>query len=174
MIPKTIHYCWFGKGKMPESAKKCIDSWKLMCPDYRIVEWNEDTFDVNCCNYVRQAYENKKWAFVSDVARFIILYQNGGVYLDTDVELLTDLTPTLKKGPFMGVEQKKPIKVNPGLGMASNKGNLFLKQMIDYYFELNFVFDDGTLNQTTIVEHTTRALLKSGLKRKNQIQYTRC
>ena len=87
-IPKIIHYCWFGGNPLPDAAKKCIETWKKYCPDYEIVEWNESNFDVNCCDYVKEAYEAKKWAFVSDVARLLIVYKLGGVYLDTDVEIL--------------------------------------------------------------------------------------
>lgn len=81
MIPRVIHYCWFGGNELPESAVKCIESWKKYCPDYEIKEWNESNFDINECDYVREAYEAKRWAFVSDYARFKILYENGGVYL---------------------------------------------------------------------------------------------
>ena len=88
MITKTIHYCWFGRGELPEKAKQCIESWKKFCPDYEIKEWNEDNFDMNSCAYVKEAYEAKKWAFVSDYARFEILYKYGGLYFDTDVELV--------------------------------------------------------------------------------------
>lgn len=86
MIPKIIHYCWFGGNPLPEDAKKYIESWRKYCPGYEIKEWNESNFDINCCDYVREAYEAKKWAFVSDYARFYILYQYGGLYFDTDVE----------------------------------------------------------------------------------------
>lgn len=87
MIPKVIHYCWFGGKEKPELVKKCIDSWKKYCPDWEIYEWNETNFDISLVVYMKEAYEMKKWAFVSDVARLMIIYLNGGVYLDTDVEL---------------------------------------------------------------------------------------
>ena len=88
MIPKKIHYCWFGKGRLTDSAYKCIESWKKYCPDYEIIEWNEENFNVNICDYTKEAYENSKWAFVSDYARLWILYNEGGIYFDVDVELM--------------------------------------------------------------------------------------
>ena len=97
MIPKIIHYCWFGGNPLPELAQKCIASWKKYCPDYEIKEWNESNFDLNCCDYVREAYEAKKWAFVSDYARFWILYHEGGVYFDTDVEVLKPIDTIVEK-----------------------------------------------------------------------------
>ena len=104
MITKTIHYCWFGRGELPEKAKQCIESWKKFCPDYEIKEWNEDNFDMNSCAYVKEAYEAKKWAFVSDYARFEILYKYGGLYFDTDVELVKSFDDIVSKGTFMGLQ----------------------------------------------------------------------
>ena len=105
MIPKTVHYCWFGKKPLPESAKKCIDSWRKFLPGYRIKEWNEDNFDVGITAYTQQAYEAKKYAFVSDYARFWILYHHGGLYFDTDVELIRPIDDIIAKGPFMAGKQ---------------------------------------------------------------------
>lgn len=104
MIPKKIHYCWFGRKPLPESAKKCIASWKKFFHDYEIIEWNEDNYDVNKIPYIQQAYEAKKYAFVSDYARFDVLYQYGGVYFDTDVEVIRPFEDILEKGAFMGCE----------------------------------------------------------------------
>ena len=122
MIPKVIHYCWFGGNPLPESAKKCIDSWKKYCPDYEIVEWNENNFDISKNQYCREAYEAGKWAFVSDFARFDIIYKYGGVYFDTDVEVIKPIDSLIEQGAFMGVERNKPINVAPGLGIAASKG----------------------------------------------------
>ena len=117
MIPKIIHYCWFGGNPLPEDAKKYIESWRKYCPGYEIKEWNESNFDINCCDYVREAYEAKKWAFVSDYARFYILYQYGGLYFDTDVEMIRPLFSILQKGSFMGMEVNSPACVAPGLSL---------------------------------------------------------
>ena len=120
MIPKTIHYCWFGRGELTQLAKKCIASWRQFFPDYEIKEWNEDNFDVNCIPYTADAYMAGKYAFVSDYARFWVLYHLGGVYFDTDVEVIKSMDDVLEKGPFMGFEmlRVRPA-VNPGLGLAA-------------------------------------------------------
>ena len=102
MIPKIIHYCWFGRNPLPDSAKKCIESWRKFFPEYEIKEWNEDNFDVHLIPYVEEAYNAKKYAFVSDYARFWILYFYGGVYFDTDVEVIRPMDDILAKGGFMG------------------------------------------------------------------------
>ncbi len=104
MIPKVIHYCWFGGNPLPESAQKCIASWRKFLPDYEIKEWNESNFDVNAIPYTAQAYAAKKYAFVSDYARFSILYDNGGLYFDTDVEVIRPMDDIIENGPFMGFE----------------------------------------------------------------------
>ena len=101
-IPKIIHYCWFGKGPKPELAIKCIESWKKYCPDYEIKEWNEDNFDLNYNAYVKEAYENKKWAFVTDVVRLYALVNYGGIYMDTDVEVIKPLDEFLTLSGLSG------------------------------------------------------------------------
>ena len=106
MIPKIIHYCWFGKNPLPDSAKKCVESWKKFCPDYEIKEWNENNFDINCMPFVKEAYEAKKFAFVSDVARLMVVNENGGVYFDTDVEMIRNIDFLLKYKGFLGFENK--------------------------------------------------------------------
>ena len=113
-IPKIIHYCWFGGKPLPNTAIKCIRSWKKHCPDYEIHCWNEKNFDINVCPYVKEAYEEKAWAFVSDYARLWIIYNYGGIYLDTDVELLKNIDNLLKYDVFMGFENKQ--YVNTGVG----------------------------------------------------------
>ena len=109
MIPKIIHYCWFGGNPLPELAVKCIESWKKYCPDYEIKRWDESNFDLNCCDYVKEAYRAKKWAFVSDYARFKVLYDEGGLYFDTDVELIKPIDDIIERGPFMGAEIGQPF-----------------------------------------------------------------
>ena len=162
MMPKTIHYCWFGGSKMPDYALKCIESWKKYFPGYEIKEWNETNFDVNCCDYVREAYQEKKWAFVSDYARFWILYNYGGVYFDTDVEVIKNFDDILNVGPFMGLQSD--FEVAPGLGLAANPGLGLYKEILDYYDNQHFVVNEVSAKQITVVEHTTAILREKGLK----------
>ena len=119
MIPKTIHYCWFGGNPLPDLAVKCIDSWKKYCPDYEIKEWNEKNFNLDACPYVREAYEAKKWAFVSDYARLYAMVTEGGIYMDTDVEVLKPLDEYLDNLAFSGFQTEKEI---PTGIMACEKG----------------------------------------------------
>lgn len=167
MIPKIIHYCWFGGNPLPESAKKCINSWRKYLPDYSIKEWNENNFDIHCCRYVEQAYEQKKWAFVSDYARFWILYHEGGVYFDTDVELIQPLEIILKKGPFFGIERGNPPMVAPGLGMAALPNMNFYKKVLENYQEDFFINGDGHLNLTVICTRITDLLYQYGMHKGN-------
>ncbi len=168
MIPKKIHYCWFGGKPLPPLAIKCIESWKKYLPDYEIIEWNESNFDVNCIDYVREAYEAKKWAFVSDYARFKILYEQGGVYFDTDVEVIKDMSHIISAGNFMGFERE--IKTNPGLGLAVAPGLGLYKEILEDYEKSHFKNEDGTLDLTTIVERTTEILKAHGLKQIEGVQ----
>lgn len=169
-IPKVIHYCWFGGNPLPDSAIKCIESWKKFCPDYEIKEWNESNYDVNKCAYIKEAYEAKKWAFVSDYARFDILYQHGGLYFDTDVELIRPIEDIVEAGAFMGVENDELYLVNPGLGLGAKKGMRFYKDILDFYDNQHFIDASGQLNTTTIVRYTTDLLIERGLKRVEGIQ----
>ncbi|WP_043537899.1 glycosyltransferase family 32 protein [Ruminococcus albus] len=162
----TIHYCWFGRNPKPNLIIKCIDSWKNKCPNYNIIEWNEDNFDINCCNYVREAYEAKKWAFVSDYCRFYVLFHYGGIYLDTDVELLKSLDNL--SDAFVGFES--PQQVNSGLVRGANKGDSICKKMLDSYQNDCFLNDDGTYNLVTVCERETGILREYGLKLNNQLQ----
>ena len=122
MIPKIIHYCWFGGNPLPDDAKKCIASWKKFFPDYEIKEWNETNYDVSVCPYVKEAYEAKKWAFVSDYARFDILYKHGGLYFDTDVEVIKSFDDILTKGGFMGQEAGANSGSGKGRDRSREKG----------------------------------------------------
>lgn len=179
MIPKIIHYCWFGRNPLPELAQKCIASWKKYLPDYEIKEWNEDNFDVNIIPYTSEAYKAKKYAFVSDYARFWILYQYGGIYFDTDVEVIRPIDDIIGRGNFMGFEtDPKPrvkadaseASVNPGLGMGVAPGLGLIKKMLDYYEGRHFEFIPGGIGQLTIVHIATEVLLKAGLKLQQGIQ----
>ena len=175
MIPKIIHYCWFGRNPLPPLATKCISSWKKYLPDYEIKEWNEDNFDINAIEYTKEAYAARKYAFVSDYARFWILYQYGGLYFDTDVEIIRPIDDIVKRGAFMGCEtnggKDTQISVAPGLGLGFEKGNSLLKELIDLYSNMHFLKEDGTPNlSTTIVGHTTEYLKTKGLKNTSGIQ----
>lgn len=168
MIPRIIHYCWFGRGEKPKLAKKCIYSWKKYMPNCEIIEWNEDNFDVNMIPYTKEAYEKGKYAFVSDFARFYILNKYGGIYMDVDVELIKPLDYLLNNKVFLGFEKKG--RVNPGLIMGSEPNTLFLKDMIEIYSDLHFINSDGSLNLTTIVDHTTIYLKSKGLSNEDTKQ----
>ncbi len=173
MIPKMIHYCWFGGTPLPELAERCIESWRKFLPDYEIKEWNESNFDVNVCDYVREAYEAKKWAFVSDYARFWILYRYGGLYFDTDVELIKPIDDLIESGPFMGCEHPNPTSVmhrnkmkadaNPGLGLAATPGLDLYKDILDDYEKDHFVMPEKG-GPPTVVERTTAFLLNREVK----------
>ena len=120
MIPKRIHYCWFGGAPLPSKAKKCIASWKKFCPDYEIVRWDESNFDLQQNEYIRWCYENKKWAFLSDYARLAIVAERGGVYLDTDVELVKSLNHLLAHPAFYSFENDESVNTGQGFGAAAH------------------------------------------------------
>lgn len=169
MIPKIIHYCWFGGKPLDKLGQKCLNSWRKYFPDYEIKEWNESNFDVNSCRYIKEAYNAKKWAFVSDYARFKILYEYGGFYFDTDVEVIRSFDDILSKGNYMGSERVCD-NVNPGLGMAVAPGLGIIKEIIEDYEQSSFVKTDGTYDLTTIVERTTKILKRHGLDSSDKIQ----
>ena len=157
MIPKKIHYCWFGENPLPNYAKKCIESWGRHCPDYEIIQWKETNFDVTQNQYCLEAYRAKKWAFVSDYARLKIIYENGGVYLDTDVELLKDITPLISDGVgFIGFQNL--IEVNTGLGFAAEPHNEAVKAMLNVYEKYH------SFNAIPCPVANTLALIECGLK----------
>lgn len=170
MVNKVIHYCWFGEKPLSEIAIRCIESWKKYCPDYEIKRWDESNFDLECCSYVKEAYKEKKWAFVSDYARFKILYEYGGVYFDTDVELISSIEDILRNGAFMGLEKNKgEYYVNPGLGIASIPGLQIYKDILSNYEQSNFIVEDR-IDFTTVVDRVTEILQKHGLQKKNEKQ----
>lgn len=173
MIPKVIHYCWFGRNPLPDSALKCIESWKKYLPDYEIVQWNEDNFDVRMIPYTSEAYDARKYAFVSDYARFWVLYGHGGLYFDTDVEVVAPLYDILGNGPYMGMERTLAgdVAVNPGLGFAAEPQMSFLAELLEMYGSLSFVNKDGSLDQTTIVKHTTDMLTGHGYLPEDRMQH---
>lgn len=167
MIPRIIHYCWFGRKPKSESIEKCIGSWKKFAYDYRIVEWNEDNFDVYSCKYSADAYNSGKYAFVSDFARLKVLFEYGGFYLDTDVELIRPLDDLRNNTAFMGFESS--IMVSPGAIIGAQSRNNFIGELLDKYS--TYIFEqNGRMNLTTIGEYTTAQLLKKGLKLDGRFQ----
>lgn len=160
MIPKVIHYCWFGRGEKSKLIQKCMKSWKKYCPDYEIIEWNEDNFDINSNEFVRQAYECKKWAFVSDYVRLFVLYNYGGVYLDTDQELLSSLESFMGYEGFMGFLDDKNISA----GIIGCKAKLsVVKEFLNYYSQASF----STTPNTNIM---TKIMIENGLKMNDERQ----
>lgn len=168
VIPPKIHYCWFGRKEMPTFLKKCILSWRVLCPDYEIIEWNEDNYDVNKHNYTREAYEKGKYGFVSDMARIDILYENGGIYLDTDVTLMKSLDDLLYQDGFIGTEKWGNINSGGGCGFVA--GHFMLKRMLDYRDQFHFVLEDGSLNMETNGVYETKPFLEAGFKPNNHLQ----
>lgn len=166
MIPKKIHYCWFGGNPLPEKAKKCIKSWEKFFPDYEIIEWNEDNFDVNYNNYTQQAYKSKKYAFVADVARLYVVEKQGGIYLDVDVEIIKKFDDILNCESFFGLEEKG--KVATGLGFGAEKHSKIVKQLLNDYNNISFVNEDGTLNLTPCPEINSKVFAEYGFKLDNK------
>lgn len=167
-IPRVIYYCWFGNGKPPALVEKCIASWKKYCPDYEIVCINEDNFDVTQNQYARQAYDAGKWAFVSDYARLKILYDQGGIYLDTDVELIKPLDKLIEGGGYMGFDDNRVIST--GLGFACEKGNELIGALLRDYDEIPFILPDGTYDLTPCPARNTKTMVALGLDASNQNQ----
>lgn len=156
MIPKKLHYCWFGRNPKPKWMQNCLTSWKKYCPDYEIIEWNEDNFDLDCYPYARQAYEAQKWAFVTDFARLWIVYEQGGIYLDTDVELLRPLDGLLCNKAFFGLEDNGSIAT--GLGFGAEKGNPLVLEMLRGYDGVAFCKVDGSYDLTTCPVRNTASV----------------
>lgn len=167
MIPKIIHYCWFGGNPLPEDAQKCIASWKKFMPDYEIKEWNESNFDVNITPYTKEAYEARKYAFVSDYARLYALYTDGGIYMDTDVEVLKTLDVFLTHNAFSGFESDGNV---PTGMMASEKNSIWAKDLLDGYIGRKFIMPDGSLDMTTNTTVITNYMVSKGLILNNKFQ----
>ena len=172
MIPKIIHYCWFGGKPLPRSAEKCIASWKKYLPGYEVKRWDESNCDVNAIPYTREAYAACKYAFVSDYARFWILYHYGGVYFDTDVEVIRPIDDIINRGGFLGVESNRNgiYTVNPGLGFAATQGTAVIGEMVNLYSTFLFINTDGASDLKNIVEITTDYLSSKGLQNTDEIQ----
>ena len=168
MIPKIIHYCWFGRGEKPELARRCIASWRKFCPEFEIREWNEDNCDYLALPFMAEAYAAKKYAFVSDVMRLLVLEQYGGVYFDTDVEVVRDISPLLNDEGFIGFENDQ--FVNSGQVMAAVPHQRVVQAMIEAYKQLHFTNADGSLNAVGCPRLNTDVLERFGLVRNGQEQ----
>lgn len=168
MIPKKIHYCWFGGNPLPKLAEKCIESWKKYCPDYEIIEWNETNYDLESCTYVEEAYKAQKWAFVSDFARLDIVYNHGGIYLDIDVELLKNLDELLKNKVFFATEQVGLI--NTGLIFGAEIKNPNVKLLLDEYTHIHFTISENVYDTLPCPQRNTHPFLNKGLQKEDEIQ----
>lgn len=169
MVPKIIHYCWFGGKPLPREALQCIESWKKFCPDYEIVLWNESNYKTNNV-YANEALESEKWAFYSDYARLDVVYQHGGIYLDIDVELVKNLDQLLSHACFLGVESTGLI--NTGLGFGAEKHNKNVRAMLLEYENVHFLREDGTQDLLPCPARNTRPFLQYGFDGTAQeIQY---
>ena len=158
MIPKIIHYCWFGGGQYPSFVRKCMASWHRYCPDYEIKLWNETNYDVSKSTYMYEAYQAKKWAFVSDVARLDIIYRCGGIYLDTDVELIKSIDDLLTRNCFVSSDG---MGINTGIGFGSEANHLVIKEMLDQYAEKHFM-TNTVPDLTPCTYYNTQPFLKAG------------
>lgn len=167
MIPKIIHYCWFGGSPLPSLGIKCIASWKKYLPEYEIVEWNESNFNVEDFPFAKEALKAKKFAFVSDVCRLYALKEYGGIYMDTDVEVLRSLDVFLDKKAFSGFENDDFV---PTGIMGSEKGSLWTTEMLSYYNNRSFILMNGELDTTSNTFIITQLMKSKGFKMNNTFQ----
>lgn len=169
-IPKIVHYCWFGNGEKPDNVKAYIQTWKEKMPDYEFMEWNENNFDIkNAIPYVQQAYEAKKYAFVSDYVRIQALYEFGGIYFDTDVEVRKPFEEYLEgKDMVLGFESYKSLLT---AYIAVKKKHPYMKEFLETYQNRNFVKEDGTYDMSVINEGFSKLMESKGLDlEKNEYQ----
>jgi mannosyltransferase OCH1-like enzyme len=172
MIPKVVHYCWFGKGEMPKLAIKCIKSWEKYLPDYQLKLWNEDNFDLTINSYLSEAYHARKYAFVTDYVRLYVLYYEGGIYMDIDVEVIKNFDSFLTLPGFTGFEDEKYV---PTGIMASEKHNLWVREQLNYYSDRHFILPDGTYDMTTNTRIISGIMQSNGFKLQNSYQvYQNC
>lgn len=175
MIPKKIHYCWFGGKPLPELAKRCINSWKKYCPNFEIIRWDESNSDLNICPFVKEAYDAKMYAFVSDYIRLYALYNEGGIYMDTDEETIKPLDTFLSEKSFLHFEEgfTKGFKIGAGI-MGSEKNMKWISENIEYYSNQHFLNKDGSYDTTTIGTIIARNLSKYGFILNNKLQTLSC
>lgn len=171
MIPKIIHYCWFGRGEMPKLVQKCIASWHIYMPNWEYQLWTEDNFDITSAPaYVQEAYAAKKYAFVSDYVRLWALEREGGLYFDTDVEVLRSFEPLLNDIAFIGLEES--LEMLPGTCvMACEAHCQWVKDMLATYKGICFLREDGTLDLTTNVQRLGKLMAQGGLQQERKVQY---
>lgn len=168
MIPKVIHCCWFGGGEMSDGLKRCRESWSRFCPEYKIVEWNEDNYDIQKYEYTKQAWQHRRWGFIPDIARLDILYQHGGIYLDTDVELIQSLDELLYQRGFVGVEKWGIINIGGGCGVVPK--HPMIKKILEYRLRFPFEREDGSINLESSGRYESVPLMDCGFKPNNTIQ----
>lgn len=166
-IPKTIHYCWFGNNDKPTIVKKCIESWEKNLSDYEIIEWNEETFNIECNDFVKEAYEKKMYAFVSDYVRVYALYNYGGIYLDTDVEVNKSFNDLLENDSIWGFEEKNYIATST---IGARKGNELIKEFLDEYNGRKFIKNDGTIDTLTNVAIVSKIIKDLGVELNGKFQ----
>ena len=162
LIPKKLHYMWLGGKEIPKPLQRCMDSWKKFCPDYEIIRWDEDNYDLDKHPYMRQAYENGAFGFVPDYARIDILLEHGGIYLDTDVEIIRPIDDLLYQEAFCGVEKWQTVNLGGMSGCIP--GQRGMKALLDNRKEVLFVNEDGTMNKRTCGYYDTNALIANGYK----------
>lgn len=167
-IPKKIHYCWFGFNKIPTHLQKYIESWRRMCPDYEIIRWDESNYDVTKNQYMYEAYKARKWGFVPDYARLDIIYREGGIYLDTDVELINSLDSLLNDQAFFGFSGHTTISA--GLGFGAVKGNRIIRELRDFYIEKSFYTEKKNLNLNACDNYQRPVFLKNGFRMNGKYQ----
>lgn len=168
IIPKVIHYCWFGGNEKDSLTKNCIASWKKYCPDFEIMEWNESNYNFSSNKYAKEAYEQRKWAFVTDYVRLDVIYQYGGIYFDCDVELIKRIDGLLKYNAFFGFEET--ANINTGSGFGAKKGYYVIQELLNDYKDIPFVQENGELDVTPCPVRNTITLEKIGLIRNNELQ----
>lgn len=168
-IPKKIHYCWFGGNQIPEKYQTWMESWRKYCPDYEIIEWNESNYNISKNHYMQQAYKSKKWAFVSDYARLDIIYEQGGIYLDTDVELIRSLDELLYQNAFCGFQED--LRVAFGLGFGAIKNFELIRNILEEYAELDFYEENNNERMKASPFYQTKVLKDFGLKDNGELQY---
>lgn len=164
MIPKRIHYCWFGQREKPKLAQKCIESWKTFCPDYELIEWNEENFNIYRNSYTEMCYMQRKYAFLTDYVRLWVVYQYGGIYMDTDVELIRPLDTLLEHAAYLGFENDEHI--NTGIGFGAEKNHPVIQKMLREYD----VLLDGKHGTIGCPILNTRAMIPLGLQQNGAFQ----
>lgn len=167
-IPKKIHYFWFGHNDIPDEYKRNIETWEKYCPSYEIIRWDENNCNISENRYAKEAYERRKYGFVPDYFRLKMIYEYGGIYLDTDVELLKPLDDLLYLTAYAGFEDNE--KVALGVGFGAIKGFPLLKEMYEVYENISFIKNDGSLNTTASPTYQTSILKKHGLKCNGRMQ----